>query len=158
MTICETMMQFIENIADKGRLVAFDVGVSKIGVAISDPTRIISSPHDIFIRINLKKDVNKAISYIKAYDVVGVVIGLPLNLKGEDGDSAQVARTFAAKLSKECKRPIFLQDERFTSKQSQKVMGEYGMSKIKKAAVEDKIAASFILQAVIVQLNPLDSE
>ena len=118
-------------------------------MAISDPTRTISSPHDIYLRINLKKDVNKAISYIKAHDVVGVVIGLPLNLKGEDGDAAEVARTFAKKLSKECQRPVFLQDERFTSKQSQKVMGEYGISRAKKAAIEDKIAASFILQAVI---------
>jgi len=145
--------EFIENIPRTGRLIAFDVGQKKIGVAMSDVLRIIASPHEIYERFNIKKDVNKAHSYIKHNEVNGIIIGLPLGLSGEEGELGETIRTFASKLNKECAVPIYLQDERFTTKQAHKIMSDYSLSWKKKVLVEDKIAASFILQATLDQMN-----
>jgi len=149
MTICDTIYQFINEIGAYGRLIAFDIGTKRIGVALSDPTRTIASPNEVYNRINLKKDVNKAISYIKAFEATGIVVGLPLSLSGKDGDMCETVMAFVRKLAKESSVPIFLQDERFTSKLSQQIMSQYNITKAKKSIVEDKIAASFILQSAI---------
>jgi putative Holliday junction resolvase len=154
--ITQNIQVFREQITQQGRLVAFDVGTKKIGVAISDQTRTIATPHDIYQRINAKKDVNKALSYVKENLVVGIVIGLPLNLQGEGGDGYLIANTFASKLSKHTTLPVLLYDERFTSKQSQQIMNDYGLSKEQKMKVEDKIAASFILQSALDHLANLN--
>ena len=147
--ITDNIHNFITNLPSQGRLVAFDAGSRKIGIAISDSTRFIATPHDIYSRINIKKDVNKALSYVKENAAVGIVIGLPLNLQGEEGDGYLISTNFANKLSKQTPLPILLYDERFTSKQSGQIMHDYKLSKAQKMKVEDKIAASFILQSAL---------
>lgn len=147
--ITNNIDDFRIHLTQQGRLVGFDVGSKKIGVAVSDQTRTIATPHDIYQRINAKKDVNKALSYVKNYAAVGIIIGLPLNLQGEKGDGYLVANNFATKLSKQTLLPVLLYDERFTSKQSQQVMNDYSLSKAQKMKIEDKIAASFILQSAL---------
>lgn len=144
---------FVQSLPAKGRLIAFDVGLKKIGVALSDHLRIIASPCEIYPRINIRKDINKALSYIRQHEGVGIILGLPLNLEGQEGEMGDEVKNFATKLAKESDIPLYLQDERFSTKQSAKIMSDYGLSWQKKAKVEDKIAASFILQSAIDQIN-----
>jgi putative Holliday junction resolvase len=150
--IYQNLAEFITSLPSNGRLIGLDIGTKKIGIALTDALKIISSPLEIVSRINLKKDVNKIISIITKHEVVGVVAGYPLRLDGREGDMCPMVNQFISKLSKESSLPIFMQDERMSTQSAERIMNEYSLSWLKKSQIEDKIAASFILQATIDQI------
>ena len=150
--IYTNISEFKKQIPSYGRLIGLDVGTKRIGVAISDTHRIISSPLEIIERINIKKDINKLISVMRKHEVIGIIMGLPLKLDGNENDMCQMVKNLSSKLAKEVEIPIFLQDERMSTQSAERVLGEYSLSWLKKTKVEDKVAASFILQASIDQL------
>ncbi len=92
-----------------------DYGSKKIGVAFKlgqDPI----VPTDLIVETSSKKIIQKIITICQEKDINQIVIGLPLNLKGQKGQQAKVTEEFYQKLQKKIDLPIFMTDERFTSK------------------------------------------
>lgn len=133
----------------KGRLVCLDLGMKRIGVAVTDTLRIISTPYEILERKNIKKDINKVISILDEFNAVGLVVGYPLKLDNTPSNLCEIVESFVKKILQMKQLPVLLQDERMSSISASRVLSEYGISAQKRVKMEDKIAASFILQSVI---------
>ena len=132
------------------RLMGIDFGVKRIGIALSDALGYSAHPLTIIHRKSLAEDI-KAIKLIADENQVSkIVLGLPLNMDGSEGKSAEDARAFAEKLKAGLNLPVELFDERLSSLQTERILVEEAdMSRDKRKGVRDKIAASLFLQAYL---------
>lgn len=134
---------------------ALDVGDKTIGVAVSDPLGITAQGITTIERIGIKKDTQKVLDLIKEYSCGVLVLGLPLNLKGEDSIQTEKVRDFREKLENKLrsnsmgKIPIYWQDERFTTVIAEDVLIAADLSREKRKKVIDKQAAVVILQSYL---------
>ncbi len=130
------------------RVLGLDIGTKRIGVALSDPFLIIAKPLD-FIH-NDEKAVEKIKSLIKDYNVSTIVVGLPLTLKGKEGEQAKYTYEFTEKIKESIENiNIVFIDERFTSSLAEKQLGK---KKNKKEKI-DSLSAVFILQTYLDSLQ-----
>jgi putative Holliday junction resolvase len=98
-----------------GRIIAFDPGTRKWGVAVSDPGQHIASPVDSLLSTNWKKLLKSIQTLIGDYDAVAVVVGLPLESSGKCGPMADYVLQKVEKLKRSINIPVYLQDERVTT-------------------------------------------
>ena len=128
-----------------GRILCFDYGIKRIGVAVTDELSIISSP---LITCNTND------KYLYENDVVTFLVGMPIDLKGNPTHSTNSTINFIKKLeSKYPKIPVDTYDERFTSKiakDSLILMGKNKKFRRKKSNI-DKVSASIILQSYLIR-------
>ena len=128
------------------RILAVDYGDVRIGLALSDLTRIIASPYETYTRQNTTKDLQYIADLVKEKQVGVVVFGLPLNMDGSEGDRALKTRTFAQKLSELVDCKIDFCDERLSSVSAENILLTADVSRQKRKQVIDKLAATIILQ------------
>ena len=128
------------------RILAVDYGDVRIGLALSDLTRIIASPYETYTRQNTTKDLQYLADLVKEKQVGVVVFGLPLNMDGSEGDRALKTRTFAQKLSELVDCKIDFCDERLSSVSAENILLTADVSRQKRKQVIDKLAATIILQ------------
>jgi len=83
------------------------------------------------------------------YGVTHIVLGLPLRLDGTEGPAAKEARSFAEKLRGNLQAPVELWDERMSTAQAERVLLEADMSRAKRKARRDKLAAQIVLQSYL---------
>ena len=124
-----------------------------MGVAVSDPLGIIATGVTTIERVGIRKDTGKVIDYIREYDCDTVVIGLPVNLDGEDTLSTERAREFRRMLENKLKSSgplskvkVEWQDERFSTVEAEEVLIEANMSREERKKIIDRQAAIVILQ------------
>lgn len=129
-----------------GRVLALDVGDVRIGVASSDPLRIIASPHTVITRTTLDKDLQALCDVIAEREAVRVVVGLPLGIDGTPGPQAGKVLEFIEQLRGVTSVEIVTQDERFSTAGAQRMLIEANVSRKNRKKVIDKIAAQHILQ------------
>ena len=96
-----------------GRILAIDYGEKRIGLAVSDETKIIAQPKPYILNIEKQKLLN----FIKANDIEEILLGLPIGLSGKDTKSTEKVRDFAFWLKEKTGLPIKFIDERFTTKE-----------------------------------------
>ena len=96
-------------------LMGVDYGSKRMGIAVSDLLRGIASSHKIIYRTNWNKDVAEIKKIAKEKEICGIVYGLPLQMNGQEGETAQQVRTFAEKLARELPLPYVFWDERLSS-------------------------------------------
>ena len=135
------------------RILGLDVGIKTVGVAVSDPLGVIATGVTTIERVGIRKDTGKVIDYIKEYDCDTVVIGLPLNLDGEDTLSTERAREFRRMLENKLKSSgplskvkVEWQDERCSTVEAEEVLIEANMSREDRKKIIDRQAAIVILQ------------
>jgi len=133
------------------RILGLDVGDRKIGVAVSDSSRTIARGIDQVRWDESQKDkgLEKIKELISRYEVGKVVVGLPKNMKGEEGFQARKVRSFLDFLSSKIKIPAVLFDERFSTVMAEKILREEGASLSERKKAKDKIAAAIILQSYL---------
>jgi putative holliday junction resolvase len=144
---------FREAIGAEGALIGLDPGSKTIGVAVSDPTRLIASPLEGIRRVKLAEDAARIFAIADGRAVVGLVIGLPLNMDGSEGPSAQSARAFARNLNRIRDIPTLLWDERLSTAAVTRAMIAEDVSRARRAAVVDQMAAGWVLQGVLDRLR-----
>ena len=130
------------------RILGLDPGERRIGVALSDPTGTIASPHSVIDR----RTVDPAIAVremCEEYGVGLIVVGLPTGLSGNEGPSAKAARVFGTRVSAAADVPVEFQDERFTTVTAEAALLEGGVRRDKRREVRDKVAAAVILQTYL---------
>ena len=159
---------FIAALPRVGRLLALDVGEKRTGLALSDPNRKIAGQFGLLqnktaagAKDNFSSQAAAISAMIKAEAIVGLVIGLPRNMDGTENKSTQSLRQYARNLAKfGITIPILLLDERLTSQAvdkllaDDKAMGD-NLTTAKKNKIRDQMAASFLLQGLLDEMNPL---
>ncbi|MDQ3688122.1 MAG: Holliday junction resolvase RuvX [Acidobacteriota bacterium] len=133
------------------RLLAFDLGTKRVGVAVSDELWITVRPLPYLRRTNWKKLLRDIEELRQTYDAQTIVIGLPLRLDGSEGDAAADARRIARNLSLSLDLPVWMQDERLTSRAAEESLRDSGL---KRDAIKERVdgaAAALILRDFIVQ-------
>ena len=139
---------FRDSLPNGGRLIGLDVGTKTIGTALCDAGWSFASPALLIRRTNFQKDKAALAEIIKAQAVVGLVIGLPINLDGSESPRSQSTRAFAQNL-KDMGLPILLPDERWSTVAVTRTLIEQDASRAKRAELVDKMAAAYILQGAI---------
>jgi putative Holliday junction resolvase len=136
-----------------GRLLGLDVGTKTIGLALSDVSRMIATGFETIRRTKFSRDAERLLAVIAEHQVVGLVIGLPINLDGRDGPRAQATRAFARNLAGLVQMPILLWDERMTTLAAERALLEADLSRRRRAEIIDQVAAALILQSALDRLN-----
>ena len=135
------------------RLLGLDLGEKTIGLALSDTLLTVATPMETLKRGKFSADAARLDTIIRAQGIGGLVIGLPLNMDGSDGPSAQSARAFARNFAARSPLPLVLIDERMSTMAVTRTLIEADASRRQRAAVEDKMAAAYILQGALDQLR-----
>jgi putative Holliday junction resolvase len=137
------------------RLLGIDYGTVRIGLALSDPTRTLASPLT-FLDNNSPPQVISAMSaLIETHQITGLVIGMPRNMDGTYGPSAQKVRDFIAQIQKSISLPITPIDERLTTAQASKQLSGIGLNQKQLRKKVDSSCASLILQQYLDRNTPL---
>ena len=131
------------------RVLALDVGDATIGVAISDPLKIIAQGLASVRRVELKEDLRLIRRLVEEHEAEKIVVGLPKMMSGELGVQAQKVQSFVESLRKEVEIPIVFWDERLTTVAANRYLIEADMSRRKRKKVVDKVAATLILQGYL---------
>jgi putative Holliday junction resolvase len=103
-----------------------------------------------------KKKLNEIINIIQEKNAGGIVIGLPINMDGSNSDQTELTEKFAIKLSKRTLLPIFLQDERLTSKAANNLFKDLGFNRKHRNSMDDLAAASMILETTLNRIQNIN--
>ena len=141
------------------RLLGLDPGSKTIGVALSDVGLMLASPHTALKRAKLSLIAAEISKIARAQDVGGLVVGLPLSLDGGFGPAAQAARDWTLNLSDLTGLPAAMWDERLSSSAVNRfLIAEADMTRQRREAVVDRMAAAYILQAALDASIPPDEQ
>ena len=135
------------------RLLGLDLGEKTIGLALSDTLLSIATPMRTLKRGKFSADAAQLDIIISAQGVGGLVVGLPLNMDGSDGPSAQSARAFARNWVARSPLPVVMQDERLSTSAVTRTLLEADASRRRRGEVVDKMAAAYILQGALDRLR-----
>ena len=128
-----------------GRILAIDPGTKRVGLAITDPDQMISTPIRTLPRTSWKKLLSDIKETVSEFDAVAVVVGLPLGFEGDETPMTAEAADIARKLSLSLEIPVFLQDERVSSYEARGRLWQRSKSSANLRSEVDSEAASVIL-------------
>ena len=156
MTLGVTLLDdFAKAAPATGALFGLDLGAKTIGIAVSDTSRMVASPLVTLKRTKFGKDAEALLKLAAERGVVGIVLGLPLNMDGSEGPRAQSTRAFARNLAGLTDLPIGFWDERLSTAAVTRTLLEADASRARRAEVVDKMAAAYILQGALDRLRTL---
>ncbi len=133
----------------KGRVMALDLGEKRIGVAVSDPLRMIASAYGVVERTSRQADFARYRAIIAEQDIQLLVVGLPVPLSGVEGERAAWVRGYTAELANHVDIPIVFWDEALTTIQAEESLRQRGQRGKKARQRVDAVAAAFILQSYL---------
>ena len=132
------------------RVIGLDLGAKVIGVALSDVSLTLASPYGSLPRLRLRSNADSIGKIARKEGAGGLVVGFPLSMDGSVGPAAQAARDWTLALSEMTGLPAALWDERLSSAAVNRVLIEDAdLSRRKRAAVVDRAAAAWMLQAAL---------
>lgn len=132
-------------------IMGVDLGHARTGIAVCDKREILASPVKVITAYTNEKVAAEAAALAKELRAEKIVVGLPKNMDGSEGESAQNARAFAALLQESTGLPVVMQDERGTTVTAHGYLNETNVRGKKRKQTVDAVAAVIILQ------NYLDS-
>ena len=137
------------------RLLGLDLGEKTIGLALSDTSLSVATPMQTLKRGKFGADAAQLDIIISAQGVGGLVVGLPLNMDGTDGPSAQSARAFGRNWVNHSPLPVVFQDERLSTSAVTRTLLDADASRRRRDQVVDKMAAAYLLQGALDRLRNL---
>jgi putative Holliday junction resolvase len=141
----------------KARLIGVDLGTKTIGLALSDVERRIATPLLTVSRTQFSADARALSEQIRKFEAFGLILGLPLNMDGGEGPRVQATRAFARNFARLDPAPIAYWDERLSTAAVNRALIANDVSRARRAAVVDKMAAAYILQGALDRLASLAS-
>jgi len=133
-------------LSEHQRILALDLGKKRIGLALSDELGITAQGLPTLERRNKRTDFAALRSLVQHNNVRQIVLGLPLRMSGEEGTQADWVRAFAEELKGHVDVPVDLRDERWTSKQAERVLMGSGIHKEDRKPAIDRMSAVILLQ------------
>lgn len=137
----------------QGKLLALDVGLARIGLALCDPLRLGVRPHSTWERADRRTDFAHLAQVVTREEIVAIVCGLPRNMDGSEGAQARTTRKWAMRLAQALRTllgrpiPIVLWDERLSSVHARQAARDWPRN-----VGEDALAAAVILQSLLDEL------
>ncbi|MFW5868693.1 MAG: Holliday junction resolvase RuvX [Armatimonadota bacterium] len=128
------------------RVLGVDAGERRIGLAVSDGSGLIASPLDVLTLEGDEDPVERVLDRAREVDAECIVVGMPIDLRGEQGVAAQKMDEFVKKLRSATDLPVEVSDERMTSAVAVRAMQEAGLTERDRRGQVDKVAAALILQ------------
>jgi len=153
--IVKNLQEFYRLLIPNAPLIAIDYGSKKLGIALSNQERSIAMPLNTIIEVNNKAAITALFSIIEKYKVCGIVIGLPIDMSGAVTPQTNIVMKFAEELAKPINLPIYLQDERLTTKAANNFLKSFGMKRKDRNNNDDAVAASMILETVLDSIKRL---
>lgn len=126
-----------------GRVLAFDPGSARIGVAVSDPLRVVATPLEV---ISVEEFSARFPELLSEYQPTEIVVGLPIGLSGREGRAAESARQFGQEVAAVSGLPVHFVDERFTTATAEAALLEGGVKRRSRRQKVDRVAAAVILR------------
>jgi putative Holliday junction resolvase len=148
--------EFAAALPSGGKLAGLDVGTKTIGLAVCDAGWHFAGPAETVRRTKFTQDLAQLRTFVGREHVVGLVVGLPLNMDGSDSPRTQSVRAFARNLAP-LGLPLLLWDERWSTQAVERAMIAADVSRTKRAEKIDALAAAHILQGAIDALANLNS-
>jgi len=141
----------VNSLAYRGRILALDVGDKRVGVAISDETQTLARSLMVLQRSSKAQDFETLAQLVREYDLVAIVVGLPLLADGAEGQQAHKIRNYALALSEaltaqELTTPLVFYDESYSTNTAAELMIAGGRSRRDRQQRIDAVAAAVILQ------------
>ena len=122
------------------RVLALDAGEARCGCAVCDPSGTVVTPIETVSRPDTRKGLASLARLVKEREIEQIVVGLPLTMRGEEGDQARWTRRFAERLSGRVEVPMAMHDERLTTQQAERGGG---------TTPADSRAAAHLLEAFL---------
>lgn len=141
--------QSADDFPETGPLLGIDYGSRRVGIAICTSTQTIASPVLNYTRQTPEVDARRLVKLVEEWQPVGLVVGLPVHMSGEEGEKARAARKFGQWAARVTGLPLRFFDERFTSLTAEARLMESGLSPAKQKARRDKVAAQVMLQGYL---------
>jgi putative Holliday junction resolvase len=129
------------------RVLGLDIGDRRVGIAVSDETGTIAQGRGTYLRTSLGEDVVYLARLAHEVGAVAILVGLPLNMDGTEGEQARKTREVAEPVAAKAHLPLHYVDERLTTSEATRVLGEGGLSRRKRKERTDELSAVLILQA-----------
>lgn len=138
-------------------LAGLDLGDKTIGVAVSDQKLSFAHPRPVIMRRKFTLDAAALLELFEREHVGAAVIGLPINMDGSEGPSAQRSRAFVRNMAQLSTLPFVFWDERLSTVAAERTLIEMDFSRRKRAGKIDSAAAAFILQGALDRLRALSA-
>lgn len=133
-----------------GPIMAIDVGQARIGLALSDPLRIIAQPYGVIEAQPPLQALERIAEIAGEHSVGKILVGWPISLRGRKTASTEAAEEFADSLRRQLPDiPVELYDERLTTVEAESMLIESNVSRAKRKQKVDKIAAALILKSYL---------
>jgi putative Holliday junction resolvase len=133
----------------QSRILALDLGKKRIGLAISDPLGITAQGLPNLVRVRKRADLAALDQLVRERQVGLILMGNPINMRGDEGRQSGWVREFAQALKERTGLPVKLWDERLTSVEAGRVLRSSGISIEKRAAAVDRLSAVILLQSYL---------
>ena len=130
-------------------ILSLDYGESKVGIAISDTNCSIALPSEVYKRNKTNKDFLYIKEFIIKNNIQALLIGMPYNMDGSEGEQCETVKNFTNKLLEFIDINIIFWDERFSTQAQERILIDKDLSRKKRKKVIDKLAASYFLQAFL---------
>ena len=135
--------------ATPGRIAGIDYGTVRIGVALADQRVGIASPYENYTRSGEESDAKFFQQLAAEEQITRFVVGLPIHLDGSESQKSTEARAFGAWLEQVTHVPVDYFDERFTSAEALQYLADAQLTKKKRKARIDKVAAQIMLASYL---------
>ncbi len=130
----------------RGRILAIDPGGRRVGLALSDPLRIIASPYDTLLIKNNEDAIKQIRGVIEQEQVTEVVVGIPLRPGAEKSEQAKRVEAFIEQLKTAVELPVMTMDESYSSVEAEESLHRMGKKVGDDKGAVDRIAAAIILK------------
>ena len=130
----------------KGRLLGIDFGTKRLGFAVCDPAQTMSAPVENYTRGDLNQDGRVLRRLLEEYRPVGVVIGLPVHMSGQESGKSKEARAFGHWVTTTTGLPVAFWDERYSSAIAEEYLRSAELSKKGRDKRRDMLAAHILLK------------
>ena len=130
-------------------ILSLDYGEKRIGIAISDNECSIAFPSEVLERKTVEKDFAYIKQFVNNGDVQAILIGMPYNMDGSEGEKCKIVKDFSLNLLKIININIIFWDERLSTIAQEKILIDKDISRKKRRKVIDKLAASHFLQSFL---------
>ena len=135
-------------------IMSIDLGKARTGIAVCDKTEFLASPYTVIFEKSPQRLMEKAVQAVKDTKAELVVVGLPKNMDGSEGESAQNARAFAKELEEITDIKTVMQDERGTTITAHSILNTTNTRGKKRKNIVDEVAATIILQDFLDSRKP----
>ncbi len=149
---------FFPHLEENKRVMGIDMGKKRLGLAITDRCVILSNPHTVYKRLNMKKDLNYIYDFFNQQDCCGIVIGMPFCDNDLYKPWCEEIERFSKKLSNKFSLNILMVDESFTTQDATEILSYSNFSRRKQQSKDDKVSASLILGSFIKLKNNLEKK